>query len=81
MVAWRRLNMALGFCRAHLESFVRCTQTDGSGLDRWGQPDPGIFDPGIFVVKCGALSPDSAMNTTFSRQACSMSRLLTIPRE
>jgi NAD(P)H-flavin reductase len=33
------------------------------------------------VVKCGALSPDKAMNTTFSRQACSIGRLPTIPRE
>ncbi len=33
------------------------------------------------VVKCGRVSADSAMKTTFSRQHCAISRLDVIPRE
>ena len=33
------------------------------------------------VVNCGLLSPEIAMNNTLSRQARSIARLLTIPRE
>jgi len=45
-----------------------------------------VISPGIramnaaMVVKCGALSPDKAMNTTFSRQARSMEREEVSPR-
>ena len=32
------------------------------------------------VVNCGALSPEIAMNSTFSRHSRSIARLLTTPR-
>jgi hypothetical protein len=46
------------------------------------RPDlaPRVLTKAAKVVKCGALSPESAMKVTWSRQARSMSRELTMPR-